>query len=74
MPVMDGLQATKEIRELENSPDSTGAKTAIVALTAAVEERDSDTKDQYDCKGFDDFAGKPLSKNAFDSIIRRYVK
>ncbi|MBA6348002.1 ATP-binding protein [Colwellia sp. BRX8-9] len=55
MPIMDGLQATKEIRKLPN-----GQSTPIIALTASVLHEDR--KACFDA-GMDGFVSKPLDFN-----------
>ncbi|MBE7176746.1 MAG: response regulator [Mucilaginibacter polytrichastri] len=52
MPVMDGYQATRAIREL---PDPDKASTPIVALTAS-----NDVQEQVSAAGMDDYITKPF--------------
>jgi signal transduction histidine kinase/CheY-like chemotaxis protein/HPt (histidine-containing phosphotransfer) domain-containing protein len=58
MPEMDGLQATRAIRALEQ-PDGQGIP--IIAMTANVQQSDRDN-----CKaaGMNDFLAKPIRQNA----------
>ncbi len=68
MPVMDGLEATREIRALQR-PD---AKTVpIIAMTANAFAEDKKT-----CldAGMNDHVGKPLSVRALRDVIRKYKK
>ncbi len=65
MPVMDGLEATREIRkmagEIRNIP--------IVAMTAhALEE------DRRECmeSGMDDYLSKPVSQERLAAVLRKY--
>jgi signal transduction histidine kinase/ActR/RegA family two-component response regulator len=63
MPVMDGMEATKLIRKIENK------KHYIIALTANISP-----EDQAKCfeSGMDDFIAKPINKNElFDKIKKR---
>ena len=62
MPVMDGLEATKEIRE-------SGIKTPIIALTANAFNTD---KENCFAAGMDDFTTKPLNRSAILEIINKY--
>ena len=63
MPVMNGLDAVRELRAKNyNKP--------IVALTANAMKIDIDA-----CReaGMDDFAAKPIDRNKFYSILRKYL-
>ncbi|TGN07918.1 PAS domain-containing hybrid sensor histidine kinase/response regulator [Leptospira ilyithenensis] len=67
MPVMDGLTATKMIRESENSNERT---VPIIALTAGalVEE-----KDKCFSVGMNDFLTKPVDTKALKEILQKYL-
>jgi signal transduction histidine kinase/CheY-like chemotaxis protein len=59
MPIMDGITATKRIREL-------GIKTPIIALTASVS---NDTQTEVFSSGMDDYLTKPFNpKDLFGAI------
>ncbi len=65
MPVMDGFQATRILREhriAEGVP--------IVALTA-----NTTTEDKRNCfnAGMDDFVTKPLSKLTLENVLRKHI-
>ena len=64
MPVMDGLEATQQIRQFnKNIP--------IIALTASSEpEVITETKDS----GMNDFLMKPFNPNDFYGLIYQYTK
>ena len=66
MPVMDGFEATRQIRSLE-----AGRKpTPIIALTAHVEGAD----DAWKTAGMDDYVTKPFTLTQLSSAIARHVK
>ena len=66
MPVMDGFQATRIIREhhlAENTP--------IIALTAHAM---GTIKKQCLTSGMDNYLFKPISKKQFIRILKQYLK
>ncbi len=66
MPVMDGVQATIEIRKLP------GMKSLpIVALTANV--MDDDRKRCMDA-GMNDFVSKPINSSALRGVLQRWIR
>lgn len=67
MPVMDGYQATVEIRRFELSA---GGRVPIVALTA-----NATTYDRPRCleAGMDDYMTKPVSIEALYTMLYRWV-
>ncbi|MDM7861555.1 ATP-binding protein [Alteromonas sp. ASW11-36] len=66
MPVLDGLQATIKIRNLENER----AKTKIIAVTA-----NAFVEDREKClaAGMDDFLSKPITRAALLNTIARNI-
>lgn len=68
MPVMDGLQAAREIRARERD---TGDRVPIVALTAHVF---AEQKQQCIDAGMDMHLGKPIHGSALLDVIRRLVE
>jgi signal transduction histidine kinase/DNA-binding response OmpR family regulator len=66
MPEMDGLEATRRIREL----DSPMAKVAIVAMTANAMRSDQDLCLEA---GMDDFVSKPIEPESFLSVVARFL-
>ena len=64
MPDMDGIEATKIIREM-------GYKHPIVALTANAVKGVADT---FLCNGFDDAISKPIDLGNFDKCLIRYIR
>lgn len=63
MPGMDGLEATRRIREKENG---TGEKTRIIAMTARAMEGD---QDECLSSGMDDYVSKPFKKEALIKAV-----
>jgi PAS domain S-box-containing protein len=64
MPVMNGYEATKIIREMENEK---GIRTPIIALTAFAMESDRDLCIEA---GMDDYIAKPFKRQQFlDAIL-----
>ena len=65
MPVMDGLEATVKIRELE-SESQLEKRTPIIALTANTMDNDRDKCISY---GMDEFMSKPFDIEKLNSIF-----
>jgi CheY-like chemotaxis protein len=65
MPIMDGLEATRQIRLLPNR-----ASTPIIAMTAS-----AFAEDRARClhSGMNDFVGKPVDPNALFSSLLRWL-
>jgi osomolarity two-component system sensor histidine kinase NIK1 len=65
MPVMDGLEATVKIREIE-SESQIEKRTPIIALTANTMDNDRDKCISY---GMDEFMSKPFDIEKLNSIF-----
>jgi CheY-like chemotaxis protein len=67
MPVMDGFEATRRIRELENG----GYHTPIIALTST-----PSTYAKESCleAGMDDFVNKPVTTEPLIHILKRWLQ
>ncbi len=68
MPVMDGLEAAKEIRKRERS---TGTHIPIIALTAHAMKGD---REKFLAVGMDDYITKPVKRDMFFEVIARVMK
>ncbi|MBU0682624.1 MAG: response regulator [Proteobacteria bacterium] len=80
MPNMDGLQATRRIREIEGNDVERGkyaslqgreVRIPIIGLTASARKEDEDSC--YDA-GMDDFLSKPIIKDKFAATLNSYRK
>jgi len=67
MPIMDGIEASRRIRELEKE---TGEHTPIVAITARVMP---DEMRECQAAGIDYFISKPLKINDFTEFIENFA-
>ena len=68
MPVIDGFQATKKIREIEKEQAVT-KPTLIFALTANVGE---DDKNKCLAAGMNDFIPKPIKREMLEEIFKKW--
>ncbi len=69
MPIMNGYEASRKIREIENAMGI--KRTPIVALTAYVSDED---KDRCFASGMDDFLAKPVDKNELKRCLEKNVE
>jgi signal transduction histidine kinase/CheY-like chemotaxis protein len=67
MPIMDGLEATRRIRELSQAQN---LEVIIIALTASVFEED---EDNVRAQGFDDFVRKPFQQWVIFERMAQYL-
>ncbi|MDO4483281.1 MAG: ATP-binding protein [Clostridia bacterium] len=67
MPVMDGFEATRAIRSLENRDI---ARTPIVAMTANAFDED---RQACAAAGMDDFLPKPFRREELCDMLRKYL-
>jgi CheY-like chemotaxis protein/anti-sigma regulatory factor (Ser/Thr protein kinase) len=65
MPVMDGIEATKTIRQL---PDSQGVKIVAVTASAFIEQREEMLQ-----AGMDDFVRKPYRANEIYECLSKHL-
>ena len=67
MPVMDGLEATREIRKLD---DPIVSKVPIVAVSSGIK-----SMNERDCMeaGMDDYVAKPLNQQILTGVLSRNI-
>ncbi len=68
MPVMDGLEATREIRKMENAHAAAGAP--IIAMTARAMK---DDREACLAAGMNDYIAKPIQSALFYEIVNRWL-
>jgi len=66
MPVMDGYQATEQIRRTEPP----GRHTIIVAMTANAMQTD---RERCIESGMDDYVSKPINKSEVVAVLKRHL-
>jgi CheY-like chemotaxis protein len=66
MPDMDGLEATRRLRQMENK----GRRTPIVAVTASAMNED---RDRCRSAGMDDYLAKPVSMGDLTALLQRHI-
>ena len=66
MPVMDGLEATRAIRELENNLPAPHPHIPIIALTANAMKGD---RELFLASGMDNYITKPIKRKALEDAI-----
>ena len=78
MPIMDGIEATRRIREIEEAPtdtrpicDQTRARLPIIALTAHAL---GEVRDKCLQAGMDDFLVKPFDDRQMAEMLRRWLQ
>lgn len=69
MPVMDGVEAMKEIRKLDDYY-AVGGEAKIVILTANTM---SGMRTQMMQEGFDEFLGKPINFKQLERLLKQYI-
>jgi PAS domain S-box-containing protein len=67
MPVMDGYEASRRIRQMESSGD---VRVPIIAFTASAMKGD---RERCLEAGMDDYLAKPIHMQALDKILQRWV-
>ncbi len=70
MPIMDGFEATKKIREIEREREVTNP-VLIIALTANAGKDDKDKCLKY---GMNDFVSKPIKRETIENGLNRWLE
>ncbi len=69
MPVVDGFQALKQIREIERSNNIPEERSAKIIMTTALSEGKNVTKAfELGCTAY---AGKPIDRDKFENELRK---
>lgn len=67
MPVMDGVECTRQIRAL---PDQTKSKLPIIAISGNIHNY---TPEEFRRLGFDDFIQKPLDYDKVLATVKKFL-
>jgi PAS domain S-box-containing protein len=67
MPVLDGFEATRRIRELEGE----GRHTPVIAMTASAMKGD---RERYLEAGMDDYVSKPVTPESLEAVLKHWVR
>ena len=70
MPIMDGVTASRKIREWEHELPPPGRHVPIIAVTAHVMKWN---RDQCVHAGMDDFLAKPITKKSALYILEKWI-
>lgn len=70
MPVMDGFEATKKIREIEKEK---GVENPILIFALTANASDEDKKKCIE-NGMNDFVSKPIRRESIDDLLKRWIK
>ena len=70
MPVLDGFEATGQVRQFEASRASGKARTPVIALTADAMEGD---RNKCIAGGMDDYLSKPITPGELEAMLVKWT-
>ncbi|MDR0321564.1 MAG: response regulator [Treponema sp.] len=73
MPVMDGVEATRAIREWEAEQQAWGIVRPAVPIIALTANAVVGMREMFIEKGFNDFLAKPIDVSKLDEILHRWI-
>jgi PAS domain S-box-containing protein len=73
MPIIDGLEATKRIRQLEESEKAQGGKATRIPIIALTAHALADIHEGCIAAGMDDFITKPFDETQIVAALRRWI-
>jgi signal transduction histidine kinase/CheY-like chemotaxis protein/HPt (histidine-containing phosphotransfer) domain-containing protein len=73
MPVMDGIEATKAIRNWEKEQGAQGITRSAVPIIALTANAVVGMREMFIEKGFNDFLAKPIDVSKLDEILDRWI-
>ena len=74
MPVMDGLEATRKIRQYEQAQNSEGAVRARVPIVAMTASDDDQERSASKNAGMDGFISKPIDIKSIGSTLQQIIE
>jgi two-component system, sensor histidine kinase and response regulator len=74
MPIVDGLEATKRIRQLEELEQAQGAKPTHIPIVALTAHALADVHESCLAAGMDDFLTKPFDEAQIVGALRRWIE
>jgi PAS domain S-box-containing protein len=73
MPIVDGLEATKRIRKLEDLAKAQGGKVTHIPIVALTAHALADIHESCLAAGMDDFLTKPFDEAQIVAALRRWI-
>jgi CheY-like chemotaxis protein/HPt (histidine-containing phosphotransfer) domain-containing protein len=73
MPVMDGLEATRQIRAREQREKQSGARARHLYVVAMTANAMAEDRDECLNAGMDDYVPKPVRRGDLEEALKRYL-